>query len=350
MPGPVKVPPASGLPELLASPAPLLDVTMDQLRTLLAVREAGSPLRAARLLDREHSSVRKQVDTLNRAFQQICGEALVVKQGRGQDYLFTPTGDAVAGIAARSFAEWLAGITDRRRKLGASITVATTEFTVDFLAQVWPDVAGEFTRREIQLHIVHVRTRDFKAQLESKDVDLVCGSLPAAPGNDPSLADYDVIEWHRENLTLVTNLSRRELPMTAVSQDRLPEIPLLAPSAGLIAEFLRRWYGPGFQSDLNIAAEVDSIYYGLALLRSRLVHGALICAQAAAEAAVGGRLPGGPGLRLVPLSHDYDPPLQILAGIFTRKGERHLYDHTHPLNLLWDAFTAHAAQPAMTTP
>lgn len=342
MPDPVTVPPVSAFAELRASPAPLLDVTMDQLRTLLAVREAGSPLRAARLLDREHSSVRKQIDTLNRVFQQICGEALVVKQGRGQDYLFTPTGDAIAAIAARSFADWLAGITDRRRKLGATVTVATTEFTVDFLAQVWPDVAAEFTRREIQLHIAHVRTRDFRAQLDAKDVDLVCGSVPAAPGDDPSLVGYDVIEWHREDLALITNLSTRELPMAAVSQDRLPEIPLLAPSAGLVAEFLRRWYGPAFQSTLNITAEVDSIYYGLALLRSRLVHGALICSHAAAQAAIEGRLPGGPSLRLVPLADGYQPPLQLLAGIFARKGERQLYDDSHPLNLLWAAFAAHA--------
>jgi len=191
MSGSIKVPPAGAFAELLTSPTQLLDVTMDQLRTLLAVREAGSPLRAAQLLDREHSSVRKQVDTLNRVFQQVCGEALVVKQGRGQDYLFTPTGEAVADIAAKSFADWLAGITDRRRKLGATLTVATTEFTVDFLAQVWPDVAEEFTRREIQLDIAHVRTRDFWAQLGAKNVDLVCGSVAAAPGDDPALADYD---------------------------------------------------------------------------------------------------------------------------------------------------------------
>lgn len=159
---------------------------MDQLRTLLAVREAGSPLRAARLLDREHSSVRKQVDTLNRIFQRVGGEALVVKQRRGQDYLFTPTGDAVADIAGRVFAEWLVGISDRRRKLGATVTVATTEFTVDFLAQVWLDVAEEFTRREIQLDIAHVRTRDFWSQLDANGVDLICGSVAAAPGRDPA--------------------------------------------------------------------------------------------------------------------------------------------------------------------
>lgn len=341
MSGPVKVPPAGAFAELLATPTQLLDVTMDQLRTLLAVREAGSPLRAARLLKREHSSVRKQIDTLNRVFQQICGEALVVKQGRGQDYLFTPTGEAISDIAAGSLADWLAGITDRRRKLGATLTVATTEFTVDFLAQVWPDVAEEFTRREIQLDIKHVRTRDLWTQLDAKDIDLVCGSVAAGPENDPALTLYDVIEWQREDLALLTNLTPRELPMATVSQDRLPEVPLLAPSAGLIAEFLRRWFGPDFQNRLNITAGVDTIYYGLALLRSQLVHGALICARAVAEAAIEGRLPGGPGLRLIPLTDDYDPPLQLLAGIFARKGERHLYDDTHPLNLLWNAFTDH---------
>jgi hypothetical protein len=43
----------------------------------------------------------------------------------------------------------------------------------------------------------------------------------------------------------------------------------------------------------------------------------------------------------VPLTTDYDPPLQLLAGIFARKGERELYDAAHPLNLLWNAFNAH---------
>jgi len=334
----VRVPATGAFAELLACPSQLLDVTMDQLRTLLAIREAGSPLRASQLLEREHSSVRKQVDTLNRIFHQICGELLVVKQGRGQDYLFTPTGEAVADIAQAMFADWLAGITDRRRRLGATVTVATTEFTVDFLAQVWPVVAEEFTRREIELNVVHVRTRDFWAQLDAKDVDLVCGSVAASPGPDPALVGYDVIEWHREDLALVTNLSTRELSMKAVSQDRLPEVPLLAPSAGLVADFLRRWYGPDLPSHLRLVAEVDSIYYGLALLRSKIVHGALICARGAAQAAIEGRLPGGPGLRLIPLTTDYDPPLQLLAGVFARKGERQFYDDTHPLNLLWNAF------------
>jgi len=339
--GPLRVPPAGTLADLQALAGPLLDVTLDQLRTVLAVQEAGSPLRAASMLGREHSSVRKQLDTLNRAFQQACGEALVIKQGRGQDYLFTPTGEMAAGVARGMFGDWLAGITDRRRHLGAIVTVATTEFTVDFLAQIWPQVEGEFTRREINLNIVHVRTRDFWTHLDAKSVDLVCGSIPAGSGRDPALDAYDVIEWQREDLALITNLSVRELPVEVVDQQRLPSVPLLAPAAGLVAEFLRGWYGSDFRSRLRVIAEVDSIYYGLALLRSNLIHGALLTTDAAAQAAIEGRLPGGPGLRLIRLT-GFSPALQVLAGIFARKGERNLYHQEHPLNLLWNAFEEQA--------
>ena len=45
----------------------LLELTFDQLRTLVVVQEAG----AARILDREQSSVQKQIDTLNRSFQRM---------------------------------------------------------------------------------------------------------------------------------------------------------------------------------------------------------------------------------------------------------------------------------------
>jgi len=33
--------------------------------------------------------------------------------------------------------------------------------------------------------------------------------VAAAPVDDPALANYDVIEWHREDLALFTNLSTR---------------------------------------------------------------------------------------------------------------------------------------------
>ena len=68
--------------------------------------------------------------------------------------------------------------------------------------------------------------------------------------------------------------------------------------------------------------------------------------EATAQAAVDGRLPGGPGVRLVHLDDQFEPRLHVLAGIFGRKDGRRRYDASHPLNLFWNAFTAHlAARP-----
>jgi hypothetical protein len=35
-----------------------------------------------------------------------------------------------------------------------------------------------------------------------------------------------------------------------------------------------------------------------------------------------------------------------MTGIFARKGERQLYDDSHPFSLLWDAFKARATDAA----
>ncbi|MCP2261829.1 hypothetical protein LX15_005556 [Streptoalloteichus tenebrarius] len=43
----------------------------------------------------------------------------------------------------------------------------------------------------------------------------------------PPTLDYDFLEWHRERVALLTNLTARELPDTPVSAERLPDLPLL---------------------------------------------------------------------------------------------------------------------------
>jgi hypothetical protein len=60
---------------------------------------------------------------------------------------------------------------------------------------------------------------------------------------------------------LLTNLPKRELPVPAVSVDRLPSVPLIVPSTGgVIVDFLRRWYGSDFRNRLTIVATADDIY------------------------------------------------------------------------------------------
>lgn len=324
-------------------PAGLLEVTFDQLRTLLIVHETGSALAAARALGREQSSVQKQLDTLNRSFQQMCGELLVVKQGRGQPFLFTPTGTAVVERARNLLVGWQSEVSDARRRIGQTLAVGTTEFTLSFLGRAWKRIAEEFQSREIELKVLHVRTKDSFTRLGAKEIDLLCGGFADAAGAGEIYETYEFLEWHRENVCLLTNLPKRELPMPVVGVSRLPSTPLIIPTGGVIADFLRRWYGSDFQTRLTIVATIDDIYYGLALLRSHMAYGCMIVSEAIGKAVIEGSLPGGPDLRLVRLADDFNPTLELVTGAFARKGERQRFAHDHPLNLLWDAFRAETA-------
>jgi DNA-binding transcriptional LysR family regulator len=339
----IQVPSGDSLTGLLGCPADLLEVTFDQLRSLVIVHDTGSALSAARSLRREQSSVQKQLDTLNRSFQRMCGELLVIKQGRGQPFLFTPTGTAVVENARNVLIGWQTQVNDARRRIGQTLTVGTAEFTLHFLGRVWERVAEKFQAREIELKILHVRTKDSLTRLDAKEVDLLCGGFPATADASGIREGHEFLEWHREGLTLLTNLPKRELPVPTVGVRRLLEIPLVIPSSGVIADFLTRWYGPNFQTRITVAATIDDIYYGLALLRSRMAYGCMIVSQTIGKAAVEGHLPGGPGLRLVSLANDFKPELELVTGVFARAGERRQFAPDHPLNLLWDAFAAEAA-------
>jgi DNA-binding transcriptional LysR family regulator len=344
MPGPDQ------LAELLRCDPSLLELTFDQLRTLLVVQHTGSALRAAQQLGREQSSVQKQLDTLNRHFHRLCGELLVVKQGRGKDVLLTPTGRAVSVLADELFTDWTAGIQDSRRRLGRTLTVGTTEFTLGYLGRIWPRVREQLREREVDLKVVHVRTRRFWEQLDSKEVDLLCGGLAALAGQADVAPGYDVIQWHRDTLVLLTNMDRRGLPARRVGAERLRALPLVIPAAGIIVDFLRRWYGAGYRNQLTVAAEIDDIYYGLGLLRSHLVDGFMIVTRSIGERALQGGLPGGSDFRIVEFDDDFHPRLELVSGVFARRGEREQYAPSHPLNILWDAFTTEATANAVASP
>jgi DNA-binding transcriptional LysR family regulator len=335
----VRVSNTNSLNRLLACPPMLLEFTFDQLRTLVVVQEADSANGAARILGREQSSVQKQIDTLNRGFQQMCGELLAIRQGRGQPFRFTPTGTAVAQQARVMLADWQARVNDVRRRIGKTLAIGTTEFTLSFLGRVWQRVCDEFAAREIELNVQHVRTKDSFARLDAREIDLLCGGFASIADGSDVPGDYEFLQWRRDGLVLLTNLPKRELPVPAVSVDRLLSVPLIVPSTkGVIVDFLRSWYGSDFRNRLTIVATIDDIYYGLALMRSKMAYGCMLTSVSIARAAVDGRLPGGSDLRFVELGSDFDPMMELVTGTFARRGERSAFDKSHPLNLLWQAF------------
>ncbi|MCI2423710.1 LysR family transcriptional regulator [Saccharopolyspora sp. K220] len=310
---------------------------MDQLRTLILVHEVGTALAAARLLGREQSSVQKQLDTLNRNFTELCGEPLVIKQGRGKAVLFTASGDSFVAIARDTLRDWLDGVHESRRLRGETVTVGTTRFTLGFLVTAGEHVAEEFHERGIELRVTHLRTRELLAALRTKQADLVCGSVLIYEDDHAALADFDVMEWRRSGLSLATNLSYEQLPNQVVGVSELASVPLVVPASGLISGFLHGWFGADYREKLDIAAEIDDVRYGFDLLRSELLHGCMIVTQGVGEAAGDGRLPEGQGLRTIELVNDIGPKMQVLVGAFVRRGERQSYYAEHPLNLLWTA-------------
>src|SRR6266511_1001738 len=212
------------------------------------------------------------------------------------------------------------------------------EFTLVYLGRIWPRVRDQLREREVDLKVVHVRTRQFWEQLDSNEVDLLCGGLAAPAGQADIAPGYDVIQWHCDTLTLLTNLDHRSLPNRRISSERLRILPRVISAAGIIVDFLHRWYGPGYRNQLTVAAEIDDIYYGLGLLRSHLVDGCMIVTRSIGQRALSGGLPGGSGFRIVELDDDFHPRLELVSGVFARKGERQQYASSHPLNILWDAF------------
>ncbi|MFD9907788.1 LysR family transcriptional regulator [Streptomyces sp. NPDC059063] len=318
-------------------PAALLDTTMDQLRTLLAVHETGTALAAARQLGREQSSVQKQLDTMNRTFGALCGEALVLKRGRGKDVLFTATGELLVDLARSTLSAWTDGIHDARRRLGRTLSVGSTRYTLGFLLDAVERVSDVYERRGVDLKVTHVRTGDLFARLNSKELDLVCGSVVVTQGQEAELDPYEVIEWRRSGLSILTNLPPERLPGPSVQASDLPGLPLVVSAGGLIARFLTAWYGADFRKEMTIAAEIEAAHYGFELLRSGVVSGAMLVTRGIGEAAESGSLPEAGGLRRLDVVGDVGPRTEVLVGVFTRGGDRASYDAQHPLNLLWDA-------------
>ncbi|MCK7623160.1 LysR family transcriptional regulator [Streptomyces sp. RS10V-4] len=322
-------------------PTELLDTTMDQLRTLITVHEAGTALAAARRLGREQSSVQKQLDTMNRTFAALCGEELVRKQGRGRDALFTATGEAVVELARRTLGNWSEGVHDARRRLGRTLSVGTTRYTLGFLLDAVEYVSEDFDRDGVDLKVTHVRTRDLFTKLRSKELDLVCGSVVVTEGDEAAqLAPYEVMEWRRSGLSLLTNLPPERLPGGPFHARDLPRLPLVVSTGGsLIDRFLTAWYGSGYRQKLTVAAEIEAAHYGFELLRSGVVSGAMLVTRGLGEAAADGRLPEAGGLRTLEITGDVGPRTEVLVGVFTRRGERDSYGPQHPLNRLWEALS-----------
>lgn len=292
----------------------------------------------------EHSSFRPQfvaIPAITLQFERTCGEVLTRKQGRGRDFLLTPTAESIASWSESVLSKLLGALDEASQRLGRTLRVGTTEFTLGYFAAVWPTVSERLLALDVDLRLIHVRTRHFWQMLEENQVDVLCGGILAVSGRPVIHEQYDFLQFSQDSLALLTNMSPDELPVTVpVTPKRLRQLPLVVPESGIIVEFAKHWYGSDYKQQLRIAAEVDDIYYGLALLRLNLVRGVMLILESISDGVIRGALPGGvgPDLRKVSLASSFSPPLALVSGVVMRKGDRERYSADHPLNVLWVAF------------
>lgn len=190
----------------------------------------------------------------------------------------------------------------------------------------------------MELRVEHVRTRELLTKLRGKEVDIVCGSLAIVEGGTAP-ADCEVMEWSRTGLSMLTNLSTEVLPGPTVYSSALRTLPLVVPDSGLIADCLRGWFGGDYRRHLNIAAEIDAVHFGLELLGSALpMSGCMLVTRGLGERVRRGRLSGATGscLRVLEVVNDTDVRMEVLVGVFRRRGDP-ARDAGHPLSMLWGA-------------
>jgi hypothetical protein len=195
-----------------------------------------------------------------------------------------------------------------------------------------------------------------EASLQDRSVDLVIGGIAYDHGEVPVLNDYDFVEWSREGFCLLTNLSPRLFPAESITWDELRRYSLILPEAGIIIDAVRKWYGEDYQRKLKLQPPILDVHYASELLLTQTVEGFMVSTESLAKRLTADApqlstkrgdawYPRLSKLRAIRLGSGFQP-LDIVSGLFGRKGERAMYkqlDRYHPLVLFWEVFEQHAA-------
>lgn len=321
-------------PEIVSLPSALLSLTFDQLRTFVSLRSTLSAARTATELGRDQSSVQKQLVTLNKHFQALCGEPVARAVPR-QNLSFSSTGDLFAQSSKELLRDWFSALDEQRRKVGTSLSVGATSFILDFVPATWNRVVRTLEESHIELVIKQIRTHEVLDALRKNEVDVTLGGILLEKTNeafkDP---DIDFIGWEREGVVMLTNDLETDFPSAGISPETLKGMKLLAPRSGIVHEFLRQWYGDDYPNELNLLPVTGDILFYLSLLRSNSILGCMLVPQYLVQPQsqhVG-------GLRLVRLNAPDYPDLEVVAGLFVRKRDRESLSADHPLHKIWDLF------------
>jgi DNA-binding transcriptional LysR family regulator len=315
----------------------LLATTFDQLRTFSTVCRLANIRTAARALGRDHSSVRKQLDTLEERFHDVAnGRLLVHATTRGGALHVTDAGRRVQAFADRT----LAALDDAWHELHKSRRDRPLRFAVggfrtyvgDFLAQTQEPVAREFERRGLAFTREVVPTTaatDRSVLVDRDDLDFAFATAMCRknerPSFDPAL---DFIEWSRDELVVLANIDVGKGPLN-IRQIVERRIPMVAPHHGVIFDLMVAELADGERERLQIAEWCDDALVAIDLLHHELRHAALFCTRTVACFAKSRA--GSDHLRVVPYECDWTHSFGLLA----RRTDLVAWGPDHPGHVLW---------------
>lgn len=316
--------------------APFVSVTVDQLRTFVAVHELGSTRAAAlHVLKRDQSSVEKQLKTLDEHFWNFNKERLIIKpSSRGAELRFTRGGERVYELAQRLLGEFSNTRTQLEKVY--RLRIAITKFTIPLLAEIadpiWKRLnqAGKQPAREL----IHISSEQLQKCLEDPTIDFSLGGIIAGL---PIERNIEFVRWNTEKFVLLSNfpLSGGKID---VNQLRSSSLPLVLRTDGPMKEFVNRALGG--TEGLNVVEWCNDIQFGLDLLRLKVHEACMVCSEFIAAEAM--KRIDSEGVLYAYEFSGCDVLHQ--RGLFRRAGTDELYEPTHPVRIFWDTFKDLAAK------
>jgi DNA-binding transcriptional LysR family regulator len=315
----------------------LLATTFDQLRTFGAVCRTGNVRAAARALGRDHSSVKKQLDTIDERFHQAAhGRLIVHASSRGGAVHVTEAGHRVQAFAESA----LRALSDMwnelyKARLDRPLRFAVSGFgsyVAEFLADTHPRLIREFERHGVHYgrEIVPIGAGTVqRALLERDDLDFAFAGAMCRKNATASFDEaLEFTEWLRDDLVVLANIDPGG---AALSSRRILEqrVPMIAPRQGMIYEVLVADLDAKERSQLNVVEWCDDWLVAINLLQYRLCRAAVLCTRTFARFAKS-RV-GSAHLHIVPYQCEWDNRFGLLA----RRTDIEAWSENHPARLLW---------------
>jgi DNA-binding transcriptional LysR family regulator len=322
--------------ELRRSLEPLLSLTLDQLSTFSVICEKKSIRHAALAIGRDQSSVEKQLQTMDRNFEQLVNEKLVLKsKQRGAKLHLTRAGTSVCSLAQNillSAADAAASL--QKLQKNYTIRIGLTTLVIPILTQVEDQISKRFARAGAKLtrELRHLRMHELQPHLlQDRTLDFCLGGMMCKPDEAyPIHAGLDFIEWRKEEMVLLSNW---KLPSGNISIADLfmARMPLLLPATGAINDFMAHLGRD--PSALNVVETCTDLHFALDLLRLSARDYCTICSEHAMKYAKA--LPDG---RRIYEYRFKDSQLHTIVGLFRRRGEEEHLSDIHPVRMFWEVF------------